>query len=246
MTLATLKAVCAAYHKKATADLTVNAVDLFLVAVNNARKAAERLHNFEHTRVSATLVVDGVTGGALSGLLLTPLGVYSGLKEITSASRLHANGSYVPLNFTRADIVNENERSLLTQDNSYYDDRYPSDASFLSSSSDVSLVQRGGSIYFYPRISGAAGTTTEVTIEGFGWLRDYVASDLSSSSATDFFVEHGFDFLQWATIIELNHYFKTFVPRQEGNLSAPEQRKEEAWRSLLLWDSYLVDSHITR
>lgn len=343
MTLATLKAVCAAYHEKAVGDLTVNSTDLFLVAANNARKNAEQLHDFEASRVLATLSIDGVTGGRLadaviegtnsdqvtvtgtltpdatgvytvqgsfagyplyildaatpyflyynatyssyiisnvfsagavsarwvpSPVLLVPSGTYvaggtstgnatatrsfasvfSGIKSVVAVQGIRSDGLYVPLDLTRADISIERDRyELELTDNMWAAGRYPSDAQFLAMHGGAhSLVLRGGSIYHYPRVASSSDSPLEIAIEGIGWLRDYVAADLLENVPSDFLVEHGYAYLQWSIIIELNHLFKTFVPRQEGNLGAPENMKAEAWRDLLLWDAYSVDANITR
>ena len=70
MTLAQLKSVCAAILGKTTADFTIDGVDMFLTTANNVRKNAEQLHDFEYTRVAATLDIDGASGGALADAVI--------------------------------------------------------------------------------------------------------------------------------------------------------------------------------
>lgn len=89
-----LKALVAAYHKKVAADLTVNAVDLFLVAANNAQKQAQRRHNFEFSRVSATLTIDGVNGGALSDAVIE--GQVNETLTVSGTLSPAAGGTYTP------------------------------------------------------------------------------------------------------------------------------------------------------
>ena len=62
MNLTTLKTICAAFHQKLPADLTIGGVDMFLNAANLARKGAEQLHSFEYSRVTAELDIDGEKG----------------------------------------------------------------------------------------------------------------------------------------------------------------------------------------
>lgn len=248
MNLATLKATVAAYHQKTVAQLTPETTDLFLVAANNARKNAEKLHNFEDCRCTATLAVAGVTGGALEDAEITPEDTFSGIKEILAISGLRSGTDFVPLDFTTPDISIERDRyELELSDNFWPVNRYPSDAQLLNRTGNAALVQRAGSLYFFPRVVASTDPPLTVYIEGYGWLNDYTDTDLVPSAATpDFLVENGFSYLQWAIIIELNYIFQTFVPRQEGNVGSPDKMLQEAWRDLMLWDDYKVISHSTR
>lgn len=334
MTLANLKKICAAYHRVATAALTVDTVDLFLVAANNVRSNAELLHNFELSRVQATLSIDGTTGGALSDAVFTnraavvtgtgtvvpdvtgifhafgqatsetlylkllgtePLyvqyngatwscnawsgtygwtkaagatvtGVYtpvgtatgnltltaasqamwSGIKEVIAVQRTNTDGILVPLDFTRADIPIERDRYELEMSEDYEAyRRYPSDAALLQRGTNGTIIQRGGKLFVYP-VDAITSTPLSVTLEAYGRLADYTATNLNDTEPTDFFVQYGSTYMQYAIICELNYLFQTFVPREVGNLSPPEKAKEEAWRNLILWDTYQVDANATR
>lgn len=339
MTLATLKSTVAAYLQKTAADLEVNSVDLFLVAVNNARRNAELRHNFEFCRTQATLDIDGETGAAISdatfgtedtltvtgtlssaitgtytrqgsfggyplyireaaaasfvyynatnatytlnvtlttGALstgtwlpatdqLVPAGTYapqapstgtativlatesafSGIKEIVAIMRTNEDGTLVPLDFARSDIPIERDRTAAELDDEYWPlNRYPSDAALLARGENTSIVQRGQRLAVYP-LDTTSSTPMSTTLEVFAWLKDYTTADLATDNP-DFFVQYGSEFLLWSAVCELNYRFAAFVPRQEGVLSPPEQNKERAWRDLLLWDSYQVDSNSTR
>lgn len=348
-TLSEIKAACAAFHGKTASDFTVNGVDLFLVAANNARRDAELRHNFEYARCRATLSIDPTDGGALSaaviegntssdatsltaagtvtpgsvvgtfhrsatqvggayyytslgpaneswilyfsvttwflvnfhdypnfaelvgdwsmvGTAADPTGTYtpnngatgnvtiagvtastfSGVKEVTAITRTRPDGTHMPLDFTRADIGLERDRYELELSDDYWPaSRYPSDAQILLSGSTSTLVQLGRTIFIHPKDT----TSTEdldVILYGYGMLSDYGTAALADTTPTDFFVEFGAAYLQWSVICEINYLWKSFVPRTEGNLSPPEQAREKAWRDLLLWDTYLVDSNSTR
>lgn len=336
----TLKALTAAYHKKTASDLTVNAVDLFLIAVNNAQRQAQRRHNFEASRVSASLVIDGITGGALStatisgavgetltvtGTLspdatgsytrqgyfaglplyikegatpffiyynaaaafyilasslstgtvsnrwtsasaLTPVGTMSaagtntgtatvalatsaswaGIQEVIAATRSNGNGSFTPLDFANPEVPLERDRTA-RELSDYYDPahRYPSDADILDQGWNTSLIQRGGTIYVYPPTLPATGDSLTVTLEAYGRLPTIDSVGTSSDPSPNFLWDQP-DWLMWFTIVELNHYFKTYVPRNEGNLPPPVDSMNQAWADLIAWDSYQVDSHTTR
>lgn len=251
MNLIQLKAAVAAYHSVEVEELTQGPVDLFLVALNNVRKKAEKRHNFGLTRCTGVLDIDGVNGGSLSDATIMPANMFSGIKEVIALSGLNVSQQFVPLDFTRADIEIERERYEIELSNNFWPtDRYPSDADVLRNVGAGTLVMRGNTIYNFPRMQTSAGNVPlTVYIEGYGWLLDYTDDDLDGNidelGPKDFLVEHGFEFLQWATIIELNWKFQTFVPRQEGNVGSPEAMRQEAWKDLLLWDTY-QDVNLTR
>lgn len=249
MNLFQLKATVAAYHQRTAADLTINSVDLFLVALNNATKWAQKEHDFENCRCTATLAIDGVTGGALTAAVISPTGVFSGIRAVVDVSGMRLAGDFVPFDFTRVDVAIERDRAELELSDDYWPtNRYPSDAQILARSSSSTLVLRGGSIYQFPRVATTTQPPVTVYLEAYGWLNDYVAGDLTGTGdpPKDFLVANGFDFLQWSTIIELNYICQTFVPRQEGNPGSPEKMKKDAWDNLILWDSYTIDPFATR
>lgn len=253
MNLATLKGVCAAFHDKEPADLIQGSVDLFLVAANNARSGAEMDHDFEYTRTTASLAIDGVTGASLDDAVFDQPGVFAGVKSILDVSALRANGVYVPVPFSRADVAIERDRTEIELSGDEYpsDNRYPSDADFLRTRGTYGVVQRGKMLYRFPRVSVLTpGETNPIPLylECYGWLKEYTSAQLEDYNATaqDFILDVGFDFLQWSIIIELNYKYHTFVPRQEGNVGSPEKMQKESWNSLIQWDSYLIDPQSTR
>jgi hypothetical protein len=93
MTLAKLKKRCAALLNVASADFTVDSEDIFLGAANNAITNAQLLHNFEASRVLATLSVDGVTGGRLSDAVVA--GNTNETLTVTGTLSPDATGTYI-------------------------------------------------------------------------------------------------------------------------------------------------------
>lgn len=236
MNLATLKQTCAAYHGKSVAQMTddTTGVDMFLVAVNNARKKAERDHSFESSWCRATLSVAPTVGGLLSAATFVPLNTFSGIKEIISVQgKSLTDNSYFPLILRRP---NQGPPRNVP--------RYPTDGQVFSSFGCSYLILRGDAIYKFP--DDGTGAAITIYLEAYGWLNDYTdAMLLESAASPDFIVSHGFEFLQWTVILELNYVFQTFVFRQEGNPGAPERKQQAAWDSLVAWDSYRIGPHIT-
>lgn len=66
----------------------------------------------------------------------------------------------------------------------------------------------------------------------------------SSGPAPDWFLTHGFEYMQWATIVEVNHLLQTFVQRQEGSLSPPEQLRERAFEAMRQLDVYASEGGV--
>lgn len=235
MNLVDLKATCAAYHNKEPEDLLVGSVDLFLTAANNARRLAEKRHNFEAAWVKATLNVDYVTGALFSNAVTLPADRFSSVKEIISLQG-QVNDCWVPIRFTHPKGLPE------AYDWTY--PRYPTDGQALSCASNFGLVIRGDNVYLFP--DQTTSGTLAIRIEGYGWLNDYTEAMLTNGSAApqDFLLEFGFDYLQWSIIIELNYRFHTFVNRQEGNVGTPSALKQEAWEDLVAWDVYRLSPHL--
>jgi hypothetical protein len=154
------------------------------------------------------------------------------------------------LEFTRPEVNQERDRYELELSNEFWpSNRYPSDSQVLNRVGNAALVLRGGSIYRFPQLTAdPGGEELTVYIEGYGWLNDYTDTQLQNETVTaqDFILENGFEYLQWEIILALNFIYHTFVFRQEGNAGSPEKKRDEAWRDLLVWDSYLVDPNSTR
>ena len=225
-------------------------VDLFLVAANNARKNAEKLHTFEGTRCTAELDIDGVLGGLLKNATLNPPKTFARIKEVIGAS-VQRNNVWIPIDFGRADIEKERERSDNERYNSMWpENRYPSDSQFLNNQAFTKLVQRGNGLYLFPErtsCSDSSCNSLRVKLECYAFFEDYVADDLGDEEEFDLFLEHGDAYMQWACIHELNWIFQTFVPRQEGNvIPSPKEERDAALKDFILWDTYQTDSHITR
>jgi hypothetical protein len=70
MTLFQLRSVIAGYLQKSVLELTVNGVDLSLMALNQVRRDAEMLHDFEFSRRHVTVTIDAVGGGTLEDPVL--------------------------------------------------------------------------------------------------------------------------------------------------------------------------------
>lgn len=76
------------------------------------------------------------------------------------------------------------------------------------------------------------GTYTAVGTTGSPVVTDSIAS------YTNVWTKQGQQYLQWGTICQLNHLYKEFVFRQEGNLPPPEKYRDEGLATLINWDVF--------
>lgn len=231
MTIADLAQAIRDYHAIPNSHADITLINrLILGALNNARKKAERSHDFALAIVHATLSVSPSTGASLAnavvGVTTTPI------KSIINAFMPQTGGGLLPITVRpRKEYValvrTANERATWSSDSTVPPTAWTRTSNFNE------LHTLGQQVFLHP------DPTTAVTIEidGFRWLSAYTS--ITDIEATDLLLEHGHDFLMWSAILELNHRTEIFVPRQEGTLPPPRDMRDEAWESLILWDSFL-------
>ncbi len=98
-------------------------------------------------------------------------------------------------------------------------------------SNNFEFTQENGVFTIFTELTGTLFTTNSNYVFG-----------IEEVFATDWMLQHGFDCLQWATIVEVNHLVQTFVQRQEGSLPPPVTSFESSFIALMEWDSDLKDS----
>lgn len=65
----------------------------------------------------------------------------------------------------------------------------------------------------------------------------------AGDSASDIWTIQGYEYLLWQSITILNHRFKTFVFRQEGNLPPPRDLAAQALAAFIEWDAAKFDAN---
>lgn len=242
-TIAQLKTRIANVHGKVVTDFVLNEEDMLLVALNNARLFAEQSHDLENCYGAMDLVVDEVAGGDLDAVYLhgdteSPLKV----KTIDDMGYYDDSGVFCPRRWQR--MRQKRQQDARRKELGSFDDledRVPSDAEWSANHS------RNCGIYVYGRqvysmlAGGTSGTTKVVGIEGQFWLPEYVddpEEEPEDGPYQDIFLAHGFNYLFWQGVCELNYIFRKFAPRQEGNVPAPTREAQAALGAFLTWDSY--------
>ena len=152
------------------------------------------------------------------------------LKTLNRGYKAESNGDRPLYVRSRQDIVTSSRRQLDLEEADPYI-RYPDDD--VTETRPVYLVTDGDKFRIMPE------QDTTVILEGNKWMTPYTADN-----DTDFLLQNGFDFMQWQTVIEMNHLTQTYVPRQEGSLSPPEKLRNEAWGALVGHDEYRYEGGV--
>lgn len=238
MTLTQIKDAVAAYLHRTTDELTVNSVDLGLVALNHVRNQAELNHNFGFTRKLAQVSVDGVTGGSLDNAVDVDGAPINGqppvaVKSIIDIGVADSVGNISPIEWTSG----EDSANRTRQDNPFSIMRYPTDAQALCGPvGQRRVVFAGNQIHLFPR---SPDTTLVLLMDVYSFTSDWTDTSLSPTATfTTPWVTHGSNYLIWAAVIQLNHMFKDFVFRQEGNLPPPQTLADNALESMKMWDTF--------
>jgi hypothetical protein len=95
------------------------------------------------------------------------------------------------------------------------------------------LLLHGRRMYLYPNNDEAQYVLVDANV----WAPDYVLD-----TDTDEFLTQGFEFMQWASIVEVNKLLQRFVARQEGNMAPPNNERDRALQELIEFDIYQNES----
>jgi len=209
-----------------SANVTATFDMLFLQAVNNAIRRAEMGHDFGFMSKS----LEGTIPSGDGGLSMTGLTVYGGgtTHDVKVIERVWCRGADDALVPARHESRGRLADRLIELGDAagYGEANGPVEGRFLV---------YGDKLFVYPTNQTEA---TNVVIDANVW-----ATKVTAVTNTSEFVTYGFEYMQWATVVELNHLFKTFVPRQEGNLDPPKRERDDALRRLIDWDVAQVEAN---
>jgi hypothetical protein len=239
MTLERLKGQIATYLQGQVIDYVQNRVDLLLEAINESQQGAQQLYDFEYSKVVVDALVDLTTGVPISPLPLHGTATDVEVKKVLRAYVVDGYGNPRPIKF----IGRESQFTDVTQRWEGIPTPFaptqrdmPSYPTF----NEMYLVQQGQTLFLYPTVTGtSAQNPFPIYLDVIRYWPEYVDADYQLSNV-DFLMEFGDGFLKWDAICQLNTFSKEFVPRQEGNVAPPTDRRDEAWKDLLAWDAQLI------
>jgi hypothetical protein len=234
MNIGTLKLAIAGYLEKDASSFVVNGVDLLLFALNNARKNAEKLHDFSFLYKYGKLLIPSGEDGSTFASVTTVGGTAVKCKKVIRAYRRIAGGD-LPLRITPKKLLSDIKRMNL--DDAVYDAAHARVLADYERAQGVEFSNRvilnGQSVYFHP----APTEQIELRLDYVAWADTYDAD-----TDEDFFCEYAADYLMYQGIVEANHLTGTFAYRQEGNVQPPEKLANAALQSLIEQDKDLETS----
>ncbi len=237
MNVGEIKKAVAAYLDKPVTDFAKNGIDLLLIASNNARKYAERMHDFSHLHAYGKLTLpSGESGVALSAATTTG-DVAVSVKTLLNVYRRYDSGD-LPLSLMEKSALTtlqreSNDRTLWDSDTvralADYD-TYPDEILHRK------VYRLGNTLYLHPSPSAEM----ELRIDYVGWADDYTVD-----ADTDFFTESAQDYMIFQSIVEVNHFTGSFAYRAEGSLAPPEKIAEKLLQAVIEQDKSSQNDGIT-
>lgn len=200
MTIANFKALVESWLNRTTGSFTIGTTDCLLAAMNDARRAAQRAHNFELLRTNGCFLATSATGAAwTTGCKTTPGGATAILmKRIDSiwqyaTTTIGGSTVYLPTARIRFDTSGDLKRSLPVVDTGYYTVNQQTPFT-----QDMFGYVIGTNLYVT-----TVTTSTNLMLFGIQWM-----DDLTGSESPDIFLTYFTDWFRIATVFFLNTYLK--------------------------------------
>lgn len=248
MDILKLRQLTAAYMQVPKSALYINVadeedepevVDILLQAANNAKRFAQ--NNFDWNFEEVLVYGDAANGvGEWATAFQASDDAEVQVKQ-PQTFYIQEDTVLVPLYHHTKKHGATRARERLEARNYIVDRRYLTDDDAFSSQLSLSntyseqyeIFLLGNGYEIHPKPS----ETKRIYMDAFLWSPDYTLD-----TDTDFFLEQGATYMQWATIVEVNHLFQTFIPQQEGNISPPTRARDEALTALVEYNNFIVES----
>jgi hypothetical protein len=229
MSLDDLKITIAAYLGKNPQDLTKGGVDLILVALNNAKRTAQLVHDFNAQKVVAEIAVTEASGGLLSNAVYRGTSTAVNLKEAVTFYEETEDGDLPLYHSPKKNAAAQAKLKLRARNTLDATYRYPSD--------DMGFTIRTPYghrevLLYGDTVTTTPGFTGNLIVDGIFWLPDY------ATGVSDWMLETASDYLMYAAICELNNLTLTFVPNLDGNLGPPTKARDQALDRLITQDIF--------
>ena len=241
MTIGQIKEVIAANLHKSTSDYVKGSgateINLLHLALNNARKVAERFHDFSICRKRGHFSYTGTATDWRTPTWFSGTGTARKIKFWSErVSGTSGSGAYGGVDRTLKVLTQEQLARLYARED-YRSaplesvQRYLADAD-PSWGNDPLLGQNyviieGHNFYLHP----ASTTTRLIVVDAFYWWTDW-----SANENTDWWTDYGTEFLILQATVELNRLSQTFVGNVEGNLPPPVKEAARALGELVQLD----------
>jgi hypothetical protein len=201
MTVANFKSMVSAIVNRTTTELTVNGIDLLLASINDARRAAQRLHDFELNKTEDAYLSTHFAGADWStGCKTTPGGSTAVLmKRVDEVWHYTTQAIGATTYYPRTTSIDFSHSARMRREFS----RSTSAQSLLTTLNQVPYTEKFAYIQGVNLHITTVTTATIVKLVGIKWL-----DDLIDASSPDIFLTYFTDWLKWATIGALNMHLK--------------------------------------
>lgn len=199
MTLANFESMVAAYMNRTTGSLTSsNGVDILLMAINDARRAAQRAHDFELNRTEDAYLTTSASGANwMTGCKTTPGGATAILMKRVDEVWNYTTGTAGATYYPRTTRIPFSYSGQFKRD-------LPINNSTLTASPQAYALTDTFAYAVGPQLFVTTQTTgTAYKIVGIKFL-----DDLANGDSPDIFLTYFTDWLKFATIAALNVYLK--------------------------------------
>lgn len=172
MTLLEIISSAAAYLQTPVSTLTVNGMDLGLIAANHARRLGEMMHNFGFMQKLVTVSVNGVTGGSLETAVEYGTDTVVAIKSIQEVGIFDEDGNLRPFDWTTVGESLERQRQVVPG----FQPRYPTDGEMFMTPSVPypRLTFTSDRVFMFPKNTTAPDLT--VGIEAYVFTPDWSAT----------------------------------------------------------------------
>lgn len=229
-TALTLERALRAYLQQNDSSLLSESLDLVSLAMNNARKRAELKHDWTFAEVYAYVDTNATGAASLSAALLVSDDSAVSIRQVQQYYLYNSTQAKdIPLNrATKRSFALRGMELNEATNRTDFDTRYPGDTPTEGTNVErPEISELGDDIQVLPVTTAAV----EVRMDAYKWLDDYTDGD-----DTDFFITHGFNYMLFSGLCELNKLTKTFVPQEEGNLPEPKTERDAELDTLILHD----------
>ena len=225
MTYSEFKAYTAAFLQRSTTAFVQGSVDVLGVAINQARKTVERMHDFEMARVQAQLAMP--TNGSTIALNTVKLFGTETLIDVKTVKRAFisaSGGSWIPIDVIGRDQHIAKVRRAVGEATS----STVADIVEAGLYENYKFVRYGLGAYVAPAgASNYSGSSTvDIMLDAIRWLDPYTAD-----GDTDFLLEYCSDLLLMQTIKWLN-----LSMREDQRIPVSAEAFDAAWRAMQDWN----------
>jgi hypothetical protein len=171
MTLLQLRTQMAAYLQRTVSELIINGADLTLMALNNVRRQAEMVNDFEFSRKQVTISVNRMSGGTLLDAVLDGSPSVE-VKSVIEVGIYDDNFNLQPVEWTTVSESIERTRQVQPR----LLPRYPTDSSAMLYHQNVGLPRIafcGDDIWCVP--TGDINEDFDLEIEAYTFQQDWDA-----------------------------------------------------------------------